>query len=669
MPDEHAPGAGDELRPVTVLFADVVGSTALGEALAPDEVKTLIGECVTRMSRAAEDHGGTVQAYMGDGICVYFGVPSAHEDDPERAARAALRIVGVIGEYARDLEAAWGISEFNVRVGINSGQTAVGLVGAADPQAVALGDATNVAARLQSAAQPGDVVVGEATAARLAQRFELEPLGDVVVKGRIAPVKAWRLSGPKPSRRRPATPLVGRDADVDRLVRVRDELLAAGRGQVLFIAGEAGIGKTRMLAELRELLGEEATWLEGQCVSYGGQAAGPFVEVLRGWLGVEERDPEVVVRTKARARLAPAEADSPDLFSPLARLLRLRLADEGAERLQTSTGNVAGAIRAAYRAWVESLARERPVVLALEDVHWADAATRELAEELLALTDHAPLVLACTIRGSGQGEGAQLRLRALADYGHRVTELHLQPIGAGDAAHLLDLLVPTGLDADAKGEIVRRAEGNPLYVEELLQTLIEGGALQRRRTWTLTVRAESVLPPVLENILVARIDLLPPGPRRLAHLAAAIGRHFNARVLERLAGPAAFEDDLAVLLRAEIVRELRRDPEREYTFKHGLLQEAALSTLPPARRRELYAQVAAAFEEIFAASLEQHLEVLAHYYAQSENLPKALEYLERAAEAAATVDATEAAQLARRARELAARLGDSTSASSPAGPA
>src|SRR5262245_43612588 len=164
---------GDELRPVTVLFADVVGSTALGERLSPDEVKALVGECVTRMSRVVEEFGGHVQAYMGDGICVYFGVPSAHEDDPERAARAAMRILDVVEEYAADIRAAWGIDDFDVRVGINSGQTAVGLVGAAEPEQVALGDTTNVAARLQSRAEPGTIAVGEAAARRLGQRFRL----------------------------------------------------------------------------------------------------------------------------------------------------------------------------------------------------------------------------------------------------------------------------------------------------------------------------------------------------------------------------------------------------------------------------------------------------------------------------------------------------------------
>src|SRR5947207_4992836 len=205
----------DELRPVTALFADIVGSTALGERLLPEEVKALVGECVTRVSGAVEEFGGTIQAYQGDGICAYFGVPAAHADDPERAARAALRIVEIVGAYSEDIRGAWGIDRFNVRVGVNSGPAAVGTVGRAAPQAVALGDTTNVAARLEAAADPGTVLVGDGTARLLERRFVLEERGPLSVKGRARPVRAWRVLQARPSGRSGArTPTVGRDAEL-----------------------------------------------------------------------------------------------------------------------------------------------------------------------------------------------------------------------------------------------------------------------------------------------------------------------------------------------------------------------------------------------------------------------------------------------------------------------
>jgi len=375
------PTSADELRPVTALFADIVGSTALGERLAPDEVKALVGECVTQMSRAVEEYGGTVQAYGGDGICAYFGVPNVREDDPERAARTALRIQEVAGEYARDVAAAWNIPDFAVRVGINTGQTGVGVVGAAAPQMVALGDATNVAARVQAAAEPGTIALGAETARRLAHRFVFEPLGNIAVKGRAEPVDTFRLVAPRETPR-PSTPrpLVGRDREVAQLQGLVPEL-EAGRGQALVLIGEPGIGKTRVLAELRSLLADQVTWLEGHCLSYGGLPTWPFIEILRRWLDVELRDADVVVRTRARARLGPLlGSNTAGVLPALGRLLRVTIATDG-------NGAAADDVRSAYVAWIEALAAQAPVVLALEDVHWAHALTRELAEDLLALTD------------------------------------------------------------------------------------------------------------------------------------------------------------------------------------------------------------------------------------------------------------------------------------------
>ncbi|TMK85004.1 MAG: hypothetical protein E6G44_08440 [Actinobacteria bacterium] len=264
----------DELRPVTALFADIVGSTSLGERLTPAEVKALIGECVSRMSRAVEEFGGIIQAYTGDGICAYFGVPVAHEDDPERAARAALRIINMAREYARDVEAAWGLADFNVRVGINTGPAGVGLVGGETPQALALGDATNVAARLESAAEPGTIAVGYSTARRLAMSFILESLGQIMVKGRDEPVAAWRLVGPQTETgEHREIPLVGREGEMALLASVVEDM-AAGRGQILLIEGDAGIGKTRLLAELQVMAAGRCTWRRRHQDAAAGEAGG-----------------------------------------------------------------------------------------------------------------------------------------------------------------------------------------------------------------------------------------------------------------------------------------------------------------------------------------------------------------------------------------------------------
>lgn len=631
----------DELRPVTVLFADIVGSTALGERLAVDEVKALVGEVVTRMSRAVEEFGGTIQAYQGDGICAYFGVPAAHADDPERAARAALRILELVGAHAADIRAAWEIDRFDVRVGVNSGQTAVGSVGAAHPQAVALGDTTNVAARLEGLAEPGTILVGEATARQLERRFVLEERGAVTVKGRAKPVRTWVLVRARPgSQESVRTPLVGREAELARIRAALDEL-AAGRGGVLLLTGDDGIGKTRLLAEARGHIAERAAWLAGNCPSYGGDLLyAPFVEILRDWVGASEGEAEIAVRTKARARLGAVLADERDRLLPsLAHLLGVKL-DE--DRIDTPVAD-------AYAGWIEAVSKERPVVIALDDAQWADAGTRQLAEELLELTDRLPLLLVVAQAAHPGSEGWAFRTRALSDFSHRTVELGLEPLADEAAVDLVRVLVP-GLDTHAVAAVVAHAEGNPFYLEELLRSIVEGAGLDRRRTWTVSVGSAVVLPPALENLLVARFDRVSVDARHLAQAAAVIGRSFRVRVLERVVGNV---DALPELLRSEIVRETQRYPELECAFRHRLLQEAALSTLTSARRRELSGLVAAAFEELYASSLDEHLERLAHYYAQSDRSDAARLYLERAAARAEALGAPDQVErLLERARRL-----------------
>ena len=625
-------------------------------------MKALVGECVTRMSRAVEEFGGVVQAFMGDGICAYFGVPSAHEDDPERGARSALRIIGVAVDYAAEVKAAWDIEGFNVRVGLNSGPAAVGLVGGEDSQTVALGDTTNVAARLQSAAEPGTIAIGPGTASRLAERFVLEPIGEIPVKGRTEPVTASRLVGPRPVAEPPSrTPLVGRDLELARLEGAVADV-RAGRGQVLLLVGDAGLGKTRMLAELRHLSGDEATWLEGRCVSYGaGSPYGPFVELLRTWLGAEESDAELAVRMKLRARAGALLGAQADRVLPyLGLLLSVRL-DPDVERdlLALSADDLAEGMQEAFVTWAEVLARTRPLILAVDDLHWADATTRGLAERLLSLTDRAAVLLAMTLRPDPGSQGWAVRLEAQTRFAHRVVEIPLPPLSPEASRALIEALVPPGLVGDAvKDELVAKAEGNPLYVEELLRALLEAGG-DRKRTWTITPSTAAELPPALEALLVARIDRLAPGARRLAQVSAVVGREFPVSVAAAVAGSESADRDVAELLRSEIVRELRRFPELECTFRHGLLQEAALSTLTPTTQRELYGRVGHGMEVYLAEQGDERFERLAFYFYRSAEPAKALEYLDRAAEHAVEVEApARAEQLWTRGVRLAERVGD-----------
>jgi len=439
--------------------------------------------------------------------------------------------------------------------------------------------------------------------------------------------------------------------------------LQAGRGQILLLVGEAGIGKTRLLAELRAGVSGSVMWLEGRCLSYGGdQLSWPFVEMLRGWLGLQPGEPEVAVRMRLRAKLGGLFGPQADRVLPyLGRLLSVRLDPEFESRLAAATPEaLAAETRRAYLDWIERLAERQPLVVALDDAHWADPSTRALAEDLLEVTDRAPLMVAAALRPDTASEGWALRLKALSEYQHRAEEVTLGPLSREASLQLADAILPAGvLDEVIKEGMVLRAEGNPLYLEELLRSMVEGGGLDRGRSWTLTISTGQLLPSSLESLFVARIDRLPPGARSLAQVAAVIGRNFPVRVLDEVGESDDLQGDLAVLLRAGMVRELRRYPELECTFKHGLLQEAALSTLPKARQRELYGRVAAAFERLYAGSLEDHLEVLAFDYYRSDDDAKALQYLERAGSKAAGLNAADqATELWTRAQKVASKLGD-----------
>jgi predicted ATPase len=476
-------------------------------------------------------------------------------------------------------------------------------------------------------------------------------------------VSAWRLIGAQAALQPGfATAIVGREPELEQLGAITDEL-RNGRGQLAILLGEAGLGKTRLVAEMRANGSGDVNWLEGHCLSYGTEVIyGPFIQILRNWIGAEDGEAEASVWAKLEAKLGLLpEAQAPDVLPHLGRGLALGFDPASEERMaDTSPADLARELRRAYRTWLASLARQGPVVAVVEDVHWEDASSRQLIEELFELVDEAPLLFLLTLRVDPASEGWRTRLHALSEYPHRTTELRLQPLDDAAAHRLLEGLPQSrGLGDSELKLIVTAAEGNPLYLEELLNAFVDQTGPLPGHTWAPTAARPRVLTPTLDSLLVARIDALSESGRRLAQLAAVIGRSFPVRVLERIAGSNSIDDDLTELVRADIVRELRRYPEEEYIFRHGLLWQACLSTLPTARRRALHGAVAAAFETLFADALENHYEVIAHHFVHSDDLGKALLYLERAGERAAALDASRRAEeLWRRALKVADKVGD-----------
>jgi predicted ATPase len=426
--------------------------------------------------------------------------------------------------------------------------------------------------------------------------------------------------------------------------------LRDGRGQLVLLDGEPGIGKTRLLEWLREQLGNEVTWLEGSCVSFGGQLYQAPAEALQRWVASDDKGQ----RTSTLERLGL----EPDALPYLSTLMAAGSGSEHARGANGSAGDLGAAVGRAYTAWISGLCREGPVVLAVNDIHWADHPTLELVESLVDLLDRLPLLIAATSRASADASDRRLRERARLGRPDRVVELTLDPLSEAEADQLLSQLAPGELAPEARRDVVSLAEGNPFYLEQLLRSLLESGGLAARHTWALT-RPAAQLPTGLESLLVSRVAALPRDARRVAQAGAVLGRTFAPTLLASASGVEDVELNLARLLRANIIREVRPVPNREYTFTHGLLQEAALSTLTRARRRELYCRVAAAHERVFTGSLDEQLERLAFYYARGGDLERALEYLERAANRATSLSAhTQAAALRSHAASIADRLDD-----------
>jgi len=661
-----------ERRVVTLLFCDVTGSTRIAEDLDPEDMMEVMDGAFDLLIEPIARYEGTVARLMGDGVLAFFGAPIAHEDDPERACRAALEITSRAQTYAKELERERGITGFDVRVGIHTGLVVVGAVGTdLRMEYTAMGDAPNLAARLERAAESGNVLISEDTYELIKSLFETEPLGEIEVRGRADPVSVHRLLAPRSLTGEPRrvegldSPLVGRRAEFS-ACRDAVERLQAGVGGILTITGEAGIGKSRLVAELRKRAGPALGWVEGRCLSYGTSIAHHlWLDVLRDLLGVTAEDSSRVTLQALRQKVEALCPERKEAVYPyLARMMSLPIASEAETELQNLEGEQLK--RETRRALETLLAREsteRPLVLVCEDLHWADPSSLQLLEDLMALVDRTSLLLICLFRSQTDHPSWQIRETAAREYPHRHVDLWLRPLSVGAGETLLaNLLSEKGLrrgpaeqlPREVRGRILGSAEGNPFYVEEILRSLIDEGAIERDEvTGGWMPIGDSVhirVPSTVQGVLTARIDRLPEEPRRVIRMASVIGRIFPLRLLAAIAddetdGEASqrLQTDLLTLQREEMIRERARLPESEYIFKHELTREAAYRGLLRKERRALHRKVAVALEELFADRMGEQVELLAHHWEQAGQAEKAIAYLLRAGDQARMVYAHEEA--------------------------
>jgi class 3 adenylate cyclase len=571
-------------RPVTVVFADLVGSTTLAERLDPESLHGVLARYSEACADVLERHGGTVEKFVGDAVVAVFGLPRLHEDDALRAARAAVELRQVAADLSGDLEAEWGVG-IDVRVAVNSGEVFVAAGGRRD--AFASGDALNVAARLEQSAQVGEILLGEQTQRLVEHLVRAEPLEPLEVKGRAAKVQAWRLLdllAEEPPR--PATPFVGRERELAELEQALAHATTEHACRLCTVLGPPGIGKSRLTRELIEAVGDRATVLVGRCPSYGaGITYLPLAEIVRQ-LG---RDP--VLRL---AELLEAD-DRAELIASLV------LGTAGLAEGQSQTEDTAWAFRRLF----EALARERPLVAVFEDLHWAEPALLDLLDSLAGFSKGAPILVLCLARP----ELLEQRASWATPQPTR-TLLTLEPLPETHARALVDHLGPQDIDPGGRARIVETAEGNPLFLEQLTAVHAEG--------------AEPSLPPTVQAVLAARIDRLDAGERTVLQRASVEGRGFHRGALIGLLPEterAALESRLIALVNKQL---LRPDPpqlagEDAFRFAHVLIREAAYTGLSKRLRAELHERIARWLEGKPDAQEEivgYHLEQAARYKAE-----------------------------------------------------
>ena len=650
---------------VSVLIADVVNSTGLGERLGPERSKFLMDEVLRIMTQQVRRYDGTVVQYVGDEIFAIFGAPVGHEDDPERAVRSGLAIQRAVARYSDEVKDAYG-AELSVRVGVNTGQVVVpGDDGVSIAERWnALGDTVNVASRLQNLAPPGEVAISRSTARQVEGCFDLEELGEQELRGKEAPVKVFTVGGIRDDERStPQGPLVGRDFELTVLERAMDGLRES-RGVIVSVIGEAGIGKTRLVAEVRKEYGDVIRFIEGRAVSYAQSFPySPIRDLLRDWLGVGASTPETRVRLELKAQVATLFGEGADDAYPfLANLLGLALEPDAAERIREL--NRESVQHQTYDVVTELLCRlsaDLPVCVVLEDLHWADESTLELLEELLRVTEEASIGLLFLYRTERESRSWHLGERARQVYPHRYREIELRPLPSDASLSLVGEAAEGKLPDSVAELLVERAGGNPFFLEEAFRDLVERGTLRRDNgSWELAVSPDELsVPALVQGALQARLDRLDPSTREVLSIAAVVGRTFGLPLLERLVKPNAVRSSLIELQRLDLIMETRRRPTPEYRFRHGLVQEVAYSTLVEPTRRDLHKRVGEALEELYGDSREEVYDLLARHFAEANEADKAVDYLLAAGDKARQLYADqEALEHYRQARGFLARLGD-----------
>ena len=643
-----------ERRVVTMLFCDVRGSTAMAEELDPEDWTDVMNEAFAHLIAPVVRHEGTVARLMGDAILAFFGAPTAHEDDPQRAVMAGLEIVSSITALREKVARERGL-DLNVRVGINTGPVVVGDVGSELKQEYsAMGDAVNVAARMEQTAEPGSVQITEDTYRLVADLFEVEALGGVELKGKRHPVDSYRVLGrldaPWTVRaaRRLDAPLVGREAEMA-AIRAAFDRAHEGRGSVLLLTGDPGIGKSRLIEEANAIWAEmepsdDRRWDFWQCVPFDTmQPYAQYRRLMRERAGVKESDPADTVRAKIA-----------DLMETIAlegwegRSERVARALLGVEREDEPHLEGEAFQRAATELVVGStLAQGGRRLIVFEDLHWCDHASLELVRATTELVVDAPIVVLASFRPDRDVVSWEFKEWVETELAAHVTVFELDALSSEQSDELIGAFLPVPeMTGNVRERILHNTEGNPLFMQEVARALIDGGVVERGDDgWRLTGdTTEIVIPDTIQSLITVGLDRLPESSRRTVQTAAVIGRTFEEELLVAVAGRADVRDDLRELVRRDLIRVTGDGSHAEFTFRHALTQEAAYGTLLAKHRRAAHLRVAEVLEETAGDRLDEVASQLVRHFSEAGEDASTVTYAAKAGDAAARLYANAEAE-------------------------
>ncbi|MDP9232431.1 MAG: AAA family ATPase, partial [Actinomycetota bacterium] len=617
----------EERKVVTSLFCDLIGFTATSESADPEDVDRMLAAYFAMARAQIEGHGGVAEKFIGDAVVGVFGVPASHEDDPERAVRAGLRIA----EDAAELEAVGG-APLRLRVGINTGEALVRLgITPGSGEGFLSGDAINTASRLQSVAPEMGVAVGISTYEATAAVFDYEELPPATLKGKSEPVRVFHAKVPRARlgtdlTRTHDTPFIGREIDLALLKGIFDKTVAAEVVQLVTVVGEPGLGKTRIVAELLahvDARPELVTWRQGRCLPYGeGITFWALGEIVKAHAGILESD----APDAASAKLEAVLPEGPERAWFRQRLLPLLGIEptSSAEREELFT---------AWRRFLEQIAEDHPTVLVFEDLHWADDAMLAFLEHLADQAEGVPLLLVSTARPE--------LFERRTDYGtglRNANTINLSPLSQEETARLVSaLLQTTVVPAELQQPILDRAGGNPLYAEEFVRLLKDKDLLVKKGwSWELRAAAEVPFPDSVQALIAARLDTLGPEPKSMLADAAVVGKVFWAGAVAAMGGRDLREvtQTLRELSHKELVRPARRssiEGEAEYAFWHILSRDVAYAQLPRASRASRHVAAAAWIESKAPERVEDLADVLAYHYSTALELARASGHAEQAA--------------------------------------